>query len=118
MRLREFFSEDAISLDLQSTTKDAVLRELVGLLKLDEKAQAMLFKVLKRRETLGSTGIGQHIAIPHCRALVGSRLRCAVGRSAKGIDLKAMDDQHVKYLYPIGAPPLGGCKQYLHLLGT
>ena len=61
MRLREFFSEDAIQLELESTSKDGVLKELVSLLKLDEKAQAMLFKMLKRRETLGSTGIGQHI---------------------------------------------------------
>ena len=88
MRLREFFSEDAITLELQSTSKDAVLKELVGLLKLDEKAQGLLFKMLKRRETLGSTGIGQHISIPHCRSLVVSRLRCAFGRSAKGIDFK------------------------------
>jgi len=67
MRLREFFSEDAITLELQSTSKDAVLKELVGLLKLDEKAQAMLFKMLKRRETLGSTGIGNHIITSRSR---------------------------------------------------
>src|SRR5258706_12259987 len=98
MRLREFFSDDAITLELKSTAKDAVLKELVGLLKLDEKAQAMLFKMLKRRETLGSTGIGQHIAIPHCRSLVVSRLRCAFGRSAKGIAFQAIDAQPVNYL--------------------
>ncbi|HWZ28873.1 MAG TPA: PTS sugar transporter subunit IIA, partial [Gemmatimonadales bacterium] len=70
MHLREFFAEDAINLHLASTDKDDVLKELVGLLKLDEKEDAMLFKMLKRRETLGSTGIGQNIAIPHCRSLV------------------------------------------------
>ena len=117
MRLREFFSEDAISLDLQSTTKDAVLKELVGLLKLDERAQAMLFKMLKRRETLGSTGIGQHIAIPHCRSLVVSRLRCAFGRSTTGIDFKAIDDQPVSYFFLIVAPPLEVSNQYLPVLG-
>jgi mannitol/fructose-specific phosphotransferase system IIA component (Ntr-type) len=97
MRLREFFSEDANKLELESTSKDAVLKELVSLLKLDEKAQAMLFKMLKRRETLGSTGIGQQIAIPHCRSLVVTRLRCAFGRSLKGIDFKAIDDKPVLY---------------------
>ncbi len=81
MRLREFFSDDAIALELESTAKDAVLKELVGLLHLDEKAEGMLFKMLKRRETLGSTGIGQSIAIPHCRSLVVNRLRCASARS-------------------------------------
>ena len=117
MRLREFFSEDAITLELESTTKDAVLKELVGLLKLDDKAQAMLFKMLKRRETLGSTGIGQHISIPHCRSLVVTRLRCGFGRSAKGIDFKAIDDQPVNDFFLIVAPPLEVSNQYLPVLG-
>jgi mannitol/fructose-specific phosphotransferase system IIA component (Ntr-type) len=117
MRLREFFSEDAIKLELESTAKDPVLKELVSLLKLDEKAQTMLFKMLKRRETLGSTGIGQNIAIPHCRSLVVSRLRCAFGRSMKGIDFKAIDDQPVNYFFLIVAPPLEVSNQYLPVLG-
>ena len=117
MRLREFFSDDAITLELESTTKDAVLKELVSLLKLDEKAQNMLFKMLKRRETLGSTGIGQNIAIPHCRSLVVSRLRCAFGRSMQGIDFKAIDDKPVNYFFLIVAPPLEVSNQYLPVLG-
>jgi len=117
MRLREFFSEDAIQLELESTSKDGVLKELVSLLKLDEKAQGMLFKMLKRRETLGSTGIGQQIAIPHCRSLVVTRLRCAFGRSMKGIDFKAIDDKAVLYFFLIVAPPLEVSNQYLPVLG-
>jgi len=111
MRLREFFSEDAIKLDLESTTKDAVLKELVGLLKLDDKAQGLLFKML------GSTGIGQHISIPHCRSLVVTLLRCAFGRSAKGVDFKAIDDQPVNNFFLIVAPPLEVSNQYLPVLG-
>ncbi len=117
MRLREFFSEDAIKLELESTTKDAVLKELVSLLQLDEKAQGMLFKMLKRRETLGSTGIGQGFAIPHCRSLVVTRLRCAFGRSLQGIDFKAIDDGPVHYFFLIVAPPLEVSNQYLPVLG-
>jgi len=117
VRLREFFSEDAINLDLQATSKDAVLKELVGLLKLDEKADAMLFKMLKRRETLGSTGIGQGIAIPHCRSLVVNRLRVAFGRRLAGVDFKAIDDQPVHYFFLIVAPPLEVSNQYLPVLG-
>ncbi|HWK89030.1 MAG TPA: PTS sugar transporter subunit IIA, partial [Longimicrobium sp.] len=80
MELREFFTEDAIKLDLQSTNKDEILKELISLLKVDEKSQGILFKMLKRRENLGSTGIGRGIAIPHCRSLVVNRLRVAFGR--------------------------------------
>src|SRR4051794_13731540 len=69
MELREFFSEDAVKLNLEGDTKDDVLKELIGLLRLDDKSEGMLFKMLKRRENLGSTGIGRGIAIPHCRSL-------------------------------------------------
>jgi len=117
VHLREFFAEDAIDLNLKSTTKDAALKELVGLLKLDEKADGMLYKMLKRRETLGSTGIGQNIAIPHCRSLVVSRLRVAFGRKLEGIDFKAIDDKPVNYFFLIVAPPLEVSNQYLPVLG-
>ena len=117
MQLREFFAEDAINLHLKSTTKDAVLKELSALLKLDEKSEGMLYKMLKRRETLGSTGIGQSIAIPHCRSLVVSRLRVAFGRKLEGVDFKAIDDKAVHYFFLIVAPPLEVSNQYLPVLG-
>ncbi len=117
MRLREFFSEDGINLDLESTTKDEVLKELVGLLKLEEKSEQTLVKMLKRRETLGSTGIGQNIAIPHCRALAVNRLRVAFGRKLQGIDFNAIDGKPVHYFFLIVAPPLEVSNQYLPVLG-
>jgi mannitol/fructose-specific phosphotransferase system IIA component (Ntr-type) len=117
VHLREFFAEDAINLHLASADKDEVLKELVGLLHLEEKEDAMLFKMLKRRETLGSTGIGQNIAIPHCRSLVVSKLRVAFGRKLEGVDFKAIDDKPVNYFFLIVAPPLEVSNQYLPVLG-
>lgn len=99
MELREFFTEDAIKLDIEGTTKDDVLKELIGLLGLEEKNEAMLFKMLKRRENLGSTGIGRSIAIPHCRSLVVSKLRVAFGRKQPGLDFKAIDDKPVHFFF-------------------
>jgi nitrogen PTS system EIIA component len=117
MELREFFTEDAIDLDLKSESKDDLLKEMIGLLGVDEKSQGILFKMLKRRENLGSTGIGKSIAIPHCRSLVVNRLRVAFGRKAAGVDFKAIDDQPVKYFFLIVAPPLEVSNQYLPVLG-
>jgi PTS system nitrogen regulatory IIA component len=117
MRLREFFSADAICLDLKSATKDDVLKELTGLLALDEKSNGILLKMLKRREHLGSTGIGRGIAIPHCRSLVVSRLRVAFGRKPQGLDFKAIDQQPVFNFFLIVAPPLEVSNQYLPVLG-
>jgi mannitol/fructose-specific phosphotransferase system IIA component (Ntr-type) len=117
MLLREFFAEDAIKLSLGGTTKDDILKELVQLLQLDDKSQGLLFKMLKRRENLGSTGIGRGIAIPHARSLVVNRLRVAFGRKAEGIDYKAIDDQPAQLFFMIVAPPLEVSNQYLPVLG-
>ena len=117
MRLKEFFSPDAVSIDLQGATKDDIIRELITLLKLDAKSEAVLFKIVKRRENLGSTGIGRGIAIPHCRSLVVNRLRVAFGRRHEGIDFKAIDDKPVQFFFLIVAPPLEVSNQYLPVLG-
>ena len=117
MHLREFFSPDAIKLELEGTSKDEILKELISLLSLDEKSEGMLYKMLKRRENLGSTGIGRGIAIPHCRSLVVSRLRVAFGRKPQGIDFKAIDDKPVHNFFLIVAPPLEVSNQYLPVLG-
>ena len=117
MELREFFTEDAIDLDLGGGSKDEILKQLIALLGLDEKSQGILFKMLKRRENLGSTGIGKGIAIPHCRSLVVNRLRVAFGRTSEGVDFRAIDDQPVQYFFLIVAPPLEVSNQYLPVLG-
>ncbi len=117
MQLREFFTEDAIDLALEGRTKNDILRELVELLRLDEKSEGMLYKMLKRRENLGSTGIGRGIAIPHCRSLVVSALRVAFGRKVEGIDFKAIDEKPVQFFFLIVAPPLEVSNQYLPVLG-
>jgi PTS system nitrogen regulatory IIA component len=117
MELRQFFSEDVVKLDLESNTKDDVLKEMIGLLQLDEKSESILYKMLKRRENLGSTGIGKGIAIPHCRSLVVNRLRVAFGRKPSGIDFRAIDEQPVYNIFLIVAPPLEVSNQYLPVLG-
>ncbi len=117
MQLRDFFSTDTVDLALKTETKDETLRALVGLFHLDEKSESILFKMLKRRETLGSTGIGRGIAIPHCRSLVVNRLRVAFGRHAAGLDFKAIAEKPVHYVFLIVAPPLEVSNQYLPVLG-
>ncbi len=117
MKLRDFFSPETIELEMASETKDESLKELITLFGLDEKSEGILFKMLKRRENLGSTGIGRGIAIPHCRSLVVNRLRVAFGRKASGLDFKAIDEKPVRYIFLIVAPPLEVSNQYLPVLG-
>lgn len=117
MRLRDYFTPGAISFDLQATDKDSVLAEMVRLLGMDARASDAVLRVLQRRESLGSTGFGRGIAIPHGRSLVVSRLRLAYGRSGPGVEYHAMDGRVVHHLFLIVAPPLEISNQYLPVLG-
>jgi len=117
MRIRDFLDPSAIGLDIQGTTKDAVLREMIALLRLESRAEDALHHLVLRREHLGSTGFGQGIAIPHARSLVVSRLRVAFGRHRHGIEYTAMDRAPVHALFLIVAPPHEVSQQYLPVLG-
>ena len=117
MQLREFFQPDAIALDLRGADKDAVLAELVGLLGMGDRNADTLLRVLQRRESLGSTGMGRGIAIPHCRSLVVDHLRLAYGQHRTGVEFQAIDGKPVNHFFLIVAPPLEISNQYLPVLG-
>ncbi|HXW96232.1 MAG TPA: PTS sugar transporter subunit IIA [Gemmatimonadales bacterium] len=117
MHLREFFEPTALALPLKATTSDAVLEELVGLLGLDEQQGTALLRILRRREELGSTGVGRGIAIPHGRSLVVNKVRLAYGYSPTGIPWRAADDCPVHHFFLIVAPPIEVSNQYLPILG-
>ncbi|HEU5041917.1 MAG TPA: PTS sugar transporter subunit IIA, partial [Gemmatimonadales bacterium] len=76
-----------------------------------------LVRVLQRRESLGSTGVGRGIAIPHSRSLVTTRLRLAYGHHRTGIEFGAIDGRPVFDFFLILAPPLEVSNQYLPALG-
>ena len=117
MRLRDFFSPEAIALSLSGGSKDDTLAEMVALLRTDERSAGTLLRILQRRENLGSTGVGRGIAIPHGRSLVVSRLRLAFGHKPGGIEFQAIDGRPVFSLFLIVAPPLEISNQYLPVLG-
>ena len=117
MHLQDFFSPDAITLKLRGGSKEEVLAELVGLLKLDERSSGTLLRIIQRRENLGSTGIGRGIAIPHCRSLAVNRLRLAFGHREQGVDFQSIDGQPASDFFLIVAPPLEISNQYLPVLG-
>jgi mannitol/fructose-specific phosphotransferase system IIA component (Ntr-type) len=116
MKLVDFFSPDEVDLHLDASGKEEALKELVELLSVNEKSEE-LFRLLKKRENLGSTGIGKGVAIPHCRSLVVDRLRVVYGRKEEGLDFGAIDGKPVHHLFLIVAPPVEISNQYLPVLG-
>lgn len=117
MRLRDFFKPERVELQVEGDTRDEILEALISLLEVDDRSRAVLLRTLRRRENLGSTGIGRGIAIPHCRSLVVTRLHMAYGRHPGGVDFQSIDDRPARHFFLIVAPPLEVAGQYLPVLG-
>ena len=117
MRLSDLFAPDAIALDLDASSKEAVLAAMVALLRVDDSTADTLRRMLQRREQLGSTGVGRGVAIPHCRSLVVPRLRMAYGRLPEGLSYDAIDGGPVHHIFLIVAPPVELSNDYLPVLG-
>ncbi|MFH0827753.1 MAG: PTS sugar transporter subunit IIA [Candidatus Omnitrophota bacterium] len=99
MKLMDFLSEKSIVADIKSTKKEDVLRELTDLLinsgELDKSFRNKVIDGLLERESLGSTAIGQGIAIPHAKTDCVSKLVGAFALSKKGIDFDSLDGEPV-----------------------
>ncbi len=106
MNLSDALREACVITDLTGETKGEALTELVSALKregLIADADEAL-KVILERERLGSTGIGEGVAIPHGKMKGLDTILCAFGRSKKGIDFGAVDGQPVHIFFLLLAP--------------
>jgi PTS system nitrogen regulatory IIA component len=117
IKLSDVLKPERIGLSLKAQSRDGVLKELIGLSSLGDKAQQILLVNLKQREELGSTGIGKGVAIPHCRSLLLNSLTLIVGRSKNGIDFDSIDKKPARLFFLIIAPPHDPQNQYLITLG-
>jgi PTS system nitrogen regulatory IIA component len=95
MKIVEFLRPEFVLADLKATDKSAALREICDFLAARDPSlppKDKLFAVLEEREQLRSTGIGDHVAIPHGRFAGLPRLTAAYARSRKGIEFIGTDD--------------------------
>ncbi len=99
MKLKDFIVSEAIVSDLQATSRNDVLRELVNSLSaagaIEADAVDDIVAALIKREQNGSTGFGKGVAVPHVKHARISRMVGTVGRSGGGIDFAALDHQPV-----------------------
>ncbi len=109
MKLLEFLVPEAINVDLQSTDKEGVIREIVGGLQQAGSVSATesesVIKAILGREELGSTGIGRGVAVPHTRHPSVEKLVAAVAISRKGVDFESLDEEPVFVFFLLISPP-------------
>ena len=108
MNISDFLCPKAICADLKGTNKEEIIDELVGLLvsagAIEKKNKTKLVEILLQREALGSTAIGQGIAIPHGKSENVAKLTAGLGVSKKGIDFDSLDGEPAYIFFLLVAP--------------
>ena len=109
MQFSEIISSKAVLPNLKASSKKQLLQELsnhaASLTKIDAK---LIFETLMQREKLGSTGLGQGIAIPHGKFAVLDRVHGLFARLAQPTEFESTDDQPVDLVFLLMAPENAG----------
>jgi len=109
MQLSDILNIEAIELDLKARSKKQALQELAELASNITGIEARdIFETLLQRERLGSTGVGNGIAIPHGKLDKLDRLYGVFARLEKPIDFDSIDDQNVDLVFLLLAPESAG----------
>lgn len=109
MKLCEFVAADAVIPDLEPTTKEGAIRAMVasltkaGCIKPQDE-EGIVAAILKREE-LGSTGIGNGVAVPHTKHQSVDKLIATVALSRQGVDFSSLDGEPVYIIFLLVSPP-------------
>lgn len=106
MKITEFLAPDCVAADVEASSKRDALVTLVDTLAAAEPdiQPAKLVDALLDRERIGSTGVGDGVAIPHAKLKGLKRLAAAFGRSRRGVDFEAVDGRPCHLFFLLVAP--------------
>ena len=106
MKLTDILKKEYIIPDLTFTDKEGVLQEISSFLEGIKaiKNGEILLSALIAREKLGSTGIGENVAIPHAKLEEIDSIITLFGRSKKGVDFESLDKKPVHFVCLVIAP--------------
>ena len=104
MKISDILTENRVIPELISDSKTDTIRELVKVLPEKDFDTESLVQVLLEREQLGSTGIGDGVAIPHGKLSNIDKLIASFGRSAKGINFDSLDGKPTHLFFLLVAP--------------
>jgi PTS system nitrogen regulatory IIA component len=106
VKLADILKESSVIADIKGVTKREILFEMVETLKnakLIDNVDSVV-DIIMEREKLGSTGIGDGVAIPHGKMKKLNTILCVAGRSKEGVNFDAVDRQPVHIFFLVLAP--------------
>lgn len=109
MKLSDIVVSEAIVTGLRADSKEAAIRIMVASLKdagsvAPDDEESIVAAILKREE-LGSTGIGNGVAVPHTKHPSVDKLIASVALSNEGVDFASLDGENVHILFLLVSPP-------------
>lgn len=119
MEMKMLMRPNLMVLDVKATTKEAVIDEMIAVLLKDSAiADAAVFRsAIFAREEIGTTGIGDGIAIPHGKSDAVLKSSIVFARSKNGIPFASLDNQDVHLLFMIAVPE-DATDEHLKLLAS
>lgn len=107
MKIQTLLSEDMIIPEISSRERDSALEEMVEFLESKNKIRngKDLFEKLIQREKLGSTAIGDGIAIPHCKSKEAESPLLVLAVSKRGVQFEALDGKPTHILFLVVSSP-------------
>lgn len=107
MKLNNLVAEDRVLLDIKGEDRRSVLAEIAAVLKKRNRTlrNTDLVEKLLQREALGSTAIGDGVAIPHCKIKGLKEPLVLVGVSSKGVDFASLDGKPARIFFVIVTSP-------------
>ena len=106
MKIEEILKKESVIPDLLGDSKVKVIKEMTQCLKKNNfiKNDQALFETLMEREKLGSTGIGENVAIPHGKSDEVTQIITVLARSKKGVEFESLDQKPVHFVCMVIAP--------------
>ncbi|MEW6041074.1 MAG: PTS sugar transporter subunit IIA [Elusimicrobiota bacterium] len=106
MKILDFLSPKNVTLELQARDKKGAITELIELLCKDKKVKDIhkLINAVMEREKLGTTGVGQGVAMPHGRTDAVTELVGAFGISRAGVQFESLDGEPVNLIFLLLSP--------------
>jgi PTS system nitrogen regulatory IIA component len=105
MKISEFLGADAIITELSAKDKPGILKELAGPLARNMPVPSeKIYAMLAEREEIGTTGIGEGVAIPHGKLAGVPRLTASFGVAHSGVDFQAIDGKPTYLFFALIAP--------------
>lgn len=104
MRLTDILAEEYIQIPLSVNNRNESIKFLINLLKDEISDAEEAFNAVLEREKIMTTGVGNGIAIPHCKHNSCPNFAAALGIHPKGIDFEAIDKKKVKIVFLLVGP--------------